>query len=333
MTKYPRSRITERQGLLHIENIVVSHGSIFRRVSQEDDIGIDGFIETVESENAEGLIVAVQIKSGVCYEKELGFEIYVNPQHLLYWQRIMLPVVIIAYSPTKQIASWIHFDYLLKHKNVKPNKGTNIFIPYQNTFLYDSLNQFRKIARTYKDEKDIFLKGAEYTLSYFAEERKLGVLMLYSHPTSRITKTSCYLASKLLLDNDKETVKNAVRIIGNCVSLTEHHVSEKENVLLFARECCYKFRKKHMLRMLEMVDEGDFSPSTLGEAVIYCIAHINKGQQYCKEIVLDKQQQMYIRANALVIFYAGDWMNLLKDKENLRISGLGDILDWLLDHN
>jgi len=65
--KYKKSQATGKAGVIFVDSIVNQHGSVFRPVHQEDDFGIDGFIELVTAEEASGRLVAVQIKSGDSY--------------------------------------------------------------------------------------------------------------------------------------------------------------------------------------------------------------------------------------------------------------------------
>jgi hypothetical protein len=53
------------------------------------------------------------------------------------------------------------------------------------------------------------------------------------------------------------------------------------------------------------------------------------GETFARELVLNKTCDIRIRANALALFYGGDWDALAKDTFNLQADGLDDILQWL----
>jgi len=55
-----------------LEDVVNRHGSVFRPVHQEDDFGIDGFIELVAAEEVTGRLVGVQVKTGDSYLSPSG---------------------------------------------------------------------------------------------------------------------------------------------------------------------------------------------------------------------------------------------------------------------
>src|SRR4051812_24554910 len=107
--KYSRNKTIGKAGVIYVERIVNEQGSVFRPVHQEDDFGIDGYIELVDSEIASGQIIAVQIKSGDSYlsEDKDHFEVSVDERHLKYWREFMLPVILICYSPSKDAAAWV----------------------------------------------------------------------------------------------------------------------------------------------------------------------------------------------------------------------------------
>ena len=52
--KYKRTKATGKAGVIYVEKIVNDHGSVFRPVHEEDDLGVDGFIELVNAEVASG---------------------------------------------------------------------------------------------------------------------------------------------------------------------------------------------------------------------------------------------------------------------------------------
>lgn len=113
--KHPATAVTAKAGVLFLQQLVNQHGSIFRPVHQEDDVGIDGFIEPVKDEQASGRLVAVQVKSGDSYLSNTGdgFEIAVDDRHLAYWLNYMVPVIIVGHSPSRNVAAWVSVrDYV-----------------------------------------------------------------------------------------------------------------------------------------------------------------------------------------------------------------------------
>jgi hypothetical protein len=62
--KWTKRQQTAVAGVAFVEEVVNAHGSIFRPIHQETDVGIDGYIELVKTEKVSGHLIAVQIKCG-----------------------------------------------------------------------------------------------------------------------------------------------------------------------------------------------------------------------------------------------------------------------------
>jgi hypothetical protein len=136
---------------------VNDHGSIFRRVHQEEDIGIDGFIEIVQNEEVSGKLVAVQIKSGNSFlsENQLEFEVAVDKKYLDYWKGFMVPVLLICYASSLNTASWISIiDYIEHAEFYDRPMLTNISIPVRHKFDAYALSvSISTLANIQFDEK------------------------------------------------------------------------------------------------------------------------------------------------------------------------------------
>jgi len=335
--KWPRSRTAENEGVLQVQQVVNQHGSIFREVHQEKDIGIDGIIEIVKNQHSEGLLVAVQVKSGESYTKSNKFVVKVDQNHLAYWQDFMLPVVMICYSPKNRVLAWTSINrYIARRRNSRKGPVASIEIPFQDTFDDNAINHgLYGVARERKDEGLLF-KSADFVLGDDADKRRQGLLILASHPASRSTRLIVDLASRMVLDEDIENVKLAIRTLGACIAPTKwswSYYNPNWDVAFFAQRCCFKFDSRHIRRMLEAVDDGYFGRASIGEACIDCIRYIPNSEILTRRIVLDKDSDPMIRINALALFYAGDWAALRADEPQLREDGLGDLIDWLHQHS
>ena len=98
----------ERIGVSSVEKIINQMGMIFRE-QPVDDYGIDAQIEIVENKCATGKLIAVQIKSGNSYFKELTPNSIIyrgKRKHYDYWLNHSLPVIIVLYDPEKDKCYW-----------------------------------------------------------------------------------------------------------------------------------------------------------------------------------------------------------------------------------
>ena len=105
MPTYKRSAITAKDGINFIRSAVEASGSLFIKIEQENDLGIDALIEFVENERPLNKQIAVQIKSGASYytpeSDECAFPV---GSHREYWAQHPLPVFGLVYVPSLQRA-------------------------------------------------------------------------------------------------------------------------------------------------------------------------------------------------------------------------------------
>lgn len=137
--------ITERMGVTFVQSQCASFGYIFRE-QNIGDYGIDAHIEIVESGQATGKIIAVQIKSGESYLKEANEERIVfrsDLNHLDYWLNHALPVLIVLYSPDKKMAYWqvIGDDTITRTK-----KAFKVDVPIRQTLTPEYKENLKALA-------------------------------------------------------------------------------------------------------------------------------------------------------------------------------------------
>jgi hypothetical protein len=100
---------TERQGVTEVQRIVLKEMSWIFREQFESDFGIDAQIEVVDhSRRPTGQLVAVQIKTGSSYFRVVGDTIpmYVDDDHLKYWDQHALPVILVLHDPVTMQTVW-----------------------------------------------------------------------------------------------------------------------------------------------------------------------------------------------------------------------------------
>jgi hypothetical protein len=327
--RWGANRTIETDGILAVHQIVNAHGSILRKFDQGTDIGIDATIELTEEGVAQGLLVAVQIKSGESYARRNEFVVPVDQAHLTYWQSLMLPVIIICHPPKRKITSWISVHHFLQQEGIETERVKNIRIPYQRQFCSQALSKgIRAVARAYKDERALF-PSADMVLSEDPATRQQGLFLLTIHPASRLTRLTAKLAAEMILDAVPDNVRLAIRALAYCTANYKWEGCTNWDVFFFAQRLCFGFGQDHLFKILDALDDGDFSRQSLGEACIDCITYMRDGETFARELVLNKTCDIHIRANALALFYGGDWDALAQDTFNLQAEGLDDILQWL----
>ena len=115
MPTYKKSAITAKEGINFVRGVVESGGSLFLKIEQENDLGIDAILEFIDNGRPLNKQIAVQIKSGKSYytheAKECAFPI---ASHRNYWSRYPLPVFGLVYVPALQTAYWLNIKHYLE---------------------------------------------------------------------------------------------------------------------------------------------------------------------------------------------------------------------------
>ncbi len=313
--KYKKSLAIAKEGVKYVDRVVMRHGSIFRPVHGEDDVGIDGFIELVDTETASGRLVAVQIKSGESYVGSSANEFVINVGecHLKYWLEFMVPVILIAYSPSRDFAAWVSVrDYVEQVRYQERTPVTQIRIPFTRSFDVQALSkEIAALAHIRADER-ILLKAAEECLSNEAEHRRSGFQILANHPDSRKLKVTCLLARRLIMDPNIDAAKDALHVLGYGVGRqrwsSNPNNREEHEVIAFAGNLCTDLTAIEIRRLLELCDEEYFNgPRGLGERlfdVICCC--FDTAQEVLGSVLRDPAQPIGRRANALYLLYECD---------------------------
>lgn len=337
--KWPKTKQTSNAGVLYIESVVNMHGSIFRRVHQEDDIGIDGYIEIVSEENTSGHLIGVQVKSGDSYLASNGseFEVYVDEKHLAYWRDYMVPVVLICYSPSKDCAAWVSIrDFIEQEKYHERLPVKSIKIPLYRKFNAESLSKgIAGLAHARADER-ILLRCADMCLSTDQQERHDGFSILVAHPDSRKLKITAYLARQLLMDENVETAKDALFSLGYAVGRfrwTTNPGNRLDNeAMRVGSSLCQDLDSATIQRLIELIDDEHFSgPQGLGERcfdVLCCCWE--RAEEVLDATVSDKRQPLQRRSNALYMLYGCDEYALEEVYKQLpETNEIFDVFHWM----
>lgn len=86
---------------------------IYHPINQENDFGIDGYIELVENGNVSGKLIGIQLKHGDSYFKQEtygGFKYFGEYKHLNYYLNSQLPVFIIIMDDDFKRMYWVEFE-------------------------------------------------------------------------------------------------------------------------------------------------------------------------------------------------------------------------------
>ena len=103
-----------------------------------NDYGIDAHAELVDGEKATGQLLGIQIKTGASYLSEQTDEGYVfrtDEDHIQYWSKHSLPVVIVLCDPDRSVAYW---QRISRDTVVETGRGHKVVVPFSQKIDSDS---------------------------------------------------------------------------------------------------------------------------------------------------------------------------------------------------
>ncbi|MCX8793822.1 DUF4365 domain-containing protein [Vibrio parahaemolyticus] len=333
--KWKKSNQTANEGVLYVEDIVNQHGSIFRPVHEEVDVGIDGYIELVENENATGKIIAVQIKSGESYLTENGkhFRIPTDKEHLEYWASYLVPVIVIGYSPKLKRAAWeVVSEYIQREEYYDRTTIKSIKIDINDAFDVNSISKsLVKVANASKD-RSILIDCVDNCLAGSEREKIAALSVLRAHPDSRDSKTTAFVARRLIFEESNLVAKEAIHVLGYHVGRNRwswNPTNRKEMAVIdYAYDLCKDLTYEECLRLIELVDDEPFyGRDALGERVLDIISCVYEIALFLSNIAANGKLEMQTRINALYVLYNCDENELLADISLKETSEVADVYE------
>jgi hypothetical protein len=162
MKKFNPNRKTANLGVAFVQQIVDEMGCVWRP-TPNDDVGIDGEIELGKEGLATGVLLKVQVKSGVSYfhnSTSRGFDFVASPDDLQYWSQSNLPVVLIVYDPIHKEGFWKSIrDYLGVNPGPLTKSRPIAFSKKKDRFVVAAFLQLCNIAISDEAELTSFLKN------------------------------------------------------------------------------------------------------------------------------------------------------------------------------
>ncbi len=154
--KRTKSKASGDIGIAIVDTVVTKDlGMIFRRMPQDHDYGIDGFIDYVVDSSVTGGTVAVQVKHGDSYflkETVDGYWYEDSIEHLNYYFNHPAPVFIFLIHPKTERIHWVH----LSGDNLHGNGNTwSILVPKDNLLQENFLSKVRELLDIQDISKEI----------------------------------------------------------------------------------------------------------------------------------------------------------------------------------
>jgi hypothetical protein len=134
----------ERQGVAIAMDAFARIDFAFREQGN-DDYGIDAHAELIDREKATGQLLGIQIKTGPSYLSEQTDEGYVfrtDNDHIQYWSKHSLPVVIVLCDPDRSVVYW---QRISRDTVVETRRGHKVVVPFSQKIDSDSADSLKDL--------------------------------------------------------------------------------------------------------------------------------------------------------------------------------------------
>jgi len=308
MPTYKRSAVTAKEGLNFVRSAVESGGSLFIKIEQENDLGVDALIEFIQNERPLNKQVAVQIKSGASYftaeSKECAFPV---TGHAEYWARHPLPVYGIVYVPALRSAYWVNIKRFLQ----SDSKATVIrFIATEaNRLDAASFPRLFLPAATGTTPELDFTDALRLSKSALGPETYLGLLVLFrrypnkpetwdsivntirARPIDEIPAVLLYWLAHIPWHGD-------IGYFGEVLSPA---------IRAYARELLREFRLAEVIKLLSFIDpEGQISRGAIGQSVEAIVSSLPGSKNLLHQVLQERGLPIALREYAAIILAMND---------------------------
>jgi len=323
MPTYKQTAITAKEGINFVRSIVESGGSLFIKIEQENDLGIDAILEFIEGGHPLSKQIAVQIKSGASYYTPEAVECtFPIGSHRTYWGRYPLPVFGLVYVPALQTAYWL---------NIKPyleaNTGATVIrfpATEANKFNANTFNNLFVPAVVGKTPVMDFDEAFRLAHSQVPSEIYLGLLVLFRR----------FLKNKLVWDELVRTFMERpsteippvllywLAHIPGHGDIFYYGEAPSNETRAYASSLFAKFGVEQVIKLLSFIDpEGQIGRGTLGQSIEAIVSSLPQSSAMFRSIIQSHEMEMSIREYAALILAMNSSEGALPDLAELEADG------------
>jgi hypothetical protein len=331
---YKRTAITAKEGVNFIRAVVENGGSLFIKIDQESDLGVDAVIEFIRNEQPLSKQIGVQIRSGQSYYDGDASEcVFPIGSHRAYWQKYPLPVFGLVYVPTLKAAYWINIKQYLKnhpHATVIRYAATEANKLDQSSFT--RLFVPGVVGETPVLEFDEALRLAQ---SNKADERYLGLLVLFrKYPNVPAVWDELI---KTFLERPRDEIAPVliywlahIPWHGDIVSVGERITEETR---AYVRTLFAQFGFGEVIKLLSFIDEENaISRGSIGQSVEAIASSLPRAAELMRQVLATDDLPLFMRECAAVILAMHEGREALVDIAPLVHAGssaAAEIIDQL----
>ena len=323
MATYKRSAVTAKQGINFVRSTVEDAGSLFIKIEQENDLGVDALLELLKDERPLNKQIAIQIKSGQSYYNADANEcVFPVGSHREYWEKHPLPVFGIVFVPALKTAYWVDMKGYLK-----ANPNTTV-IRYRaseaNRFDGSSFSRLF-VPAVVRETPTLTLEEAfAFARSDKQDEQYLGLLVLFrKYPNVHPTWNDLV---RFFVERPRDEIPNVliywlahipghgdIVYFGEVVSASTR---------AYARTLLSRFGYPEVVKLLSFVDpEHSISRGSVGQSVEAIISSLPRSSELLRQVIVASELDLFLRECAVLILAMNEGSEAIKDVAALAASG------------
>jgi hypothetical protein len=308
-TKRLQTAGTASTGIHHVAKVVNQANCIFQSIDQQNDVGLDGYIELIVDEHATGCCLAAQVKSGASYCKDGDWEIPADSKHVTYWKSHLLPVCGIVYDPASDSARWV--DITAAVQDADASRGMTIKVPAESEFSASAFPNFSAHFLAYRESMSASAHFGR-TLDDLAktdDPTLCGTAMRSLFSFHRNNSSAWHFLILSLPALKHEALKRYAAIAlchipghGDIFWHSKNDICEETRLNALASIKAHLTRDA-IIALLSTIMEGEgIGRGTIGQCVHAVIAALPKAGEVLKTIILDQTVEEISRYWAVLIF-------------------------------
>jgi hypothetical protein len=329
------AQTTGRAGVLFVHEIVNSCQSLFHEIHQEDDLGLDAYVEFCDKGRPSGRLIALQIKAGTSYRAPQGYKIPADRKHFHRWGSFTVPVAGIVVDLDIGKAFWVNIsEYLSQNPEVANNGPYVIPVPDTREFDRDTFGTVFRKAFAFSAPADLS-HAADLFLSARLSERWQGFLGLVAGE-SRYARLVPLLLASGCTDENTEIRANAGVALSRYFGHPEFSFDPPHTLRLWAERVVARIFDRRTVRLLlEAIDENGFERGSFGQSFAILLDAVPGIGDVLLSIGLDVQEDYDIRHSAILLMgylgYTHMLPALIRSVEVLASTGLGEVIEWVIE--
>ncbi len=334
MPKYKHTAITAKEGINFVRSMVESAGSLFMKIEQENDLGIDALVEFIRDERPLNKQIAVQIKSGASYYNTGTEEcIFSVRDHRSYWASHPLPVFAVVYVPSQKAAFWLNLKGYLK---ANPEATTVRYLATNaNRLASDTFSTLFMPAVLGEIPQLTYDEALRLADSHRPSETYLGLLVLfrrYQNDHAVWDRLISLFKSLPLEDIPPMWIYWLAHIPGHG-DIFYYGQNPDSDIKTYVRSKFEQFGYDEVVKLLRMIDpENQIGRGTIGQSVEAIVSSLPGKSTLLRQVISADDLSMNLRESAALILAMNEAVGAARDLDILRKAGsryAGDLLSYL----